>query len=289
MTRATAREAIRQYYWGGPYLLDTYTGAAFAYSFRRLRKTYYGPMVRLRDTTNNAEKDFGTNYLGVFDAAGVVTWLGGHSAAVVTWYDQSGNGLDVTQSTAGDQFSYSATGLGSKPTCLLDGTQTLARATTADTVFGTGAQATVFGVLNQDSTQANNTFFAWDLGGSNRALCHSTLGDVIYWDLGSATDAGGGGRLSVAQPGGWDNAAHIVELYRDSGGTQGIVVDGTSLATGARDDLVSSGTVRFDIGSSQDVNNLKGFLSEVVYWTTDLGSTNRSGARTNINSYYSVF
>src|SRR6185369_4256917 len=108
MTRATAREAIRQYYWGGPYLLDTYTGAAFAYSFRRLRKTYYGPVVRLRDTTSNAEKDFGTTSAGAFDSAAVTTWLGGHSAAVVTWYDQSGNGYNATNATAGTQPAYSA-------------------------------------------------------------------------------------------------------------------------------------------------------------------------------------
>src|SRR4029078_13702126 len=109
MTRATAMEAIRQAYWGVAYLLDTYTNAKAAFSFRRLRKAYYGPVVRLRDTSNNAEKDFGTNYLGFFDSAGVTAWLGGHSAAVAKWYDQSGNASSVFSATVGRQPSYSAT------------------------------------------------------------------------------------------------------------------------------------------------------------------------------------
>jgi hypothetical protein len=98
-------------------LLDTVPGALAAYSFaRKLRLAYSGSLIRLRRSSDNAESDFGANALGDLDTASITTWLSGANGFITTVYDQSGNGYDLTQATAGAQPSYDATGAGGKPT-----------------------------------------------------------------------------------------------------------------------------------------------------------------------------
>jgi len=83
-----------------PLLLDIYTGAKAGYSFRKLRDAYSGNCLRVRRSSDNAEQDIGFsgNYL---DTASMISFVGASvNAYLVTWYDQSGNGYNVTQSTA---------------------------------------------------------------------------------------------------------------------------------------------------------------------------------------------
>lgn len=83
-----------------PLLLDIYTGAKAGYSFRKLRDAYSGSCVRVRRSSDNTEQDIGFsgNYL---DTASMISFVGSSvSAYLVTWYDQSGNGYNVSQSTA---------------------------------------------------------------------------------------------------------------------------------------------------------------------------------------------
>lgn len=261
-----------------PLLLDTYTGAAFAYSFRKLRTAYAGSAVRIRRSSDNTEQDIGFSGNG-FDTTSASNFIGVGSGFIVTWYDQSGNGLDVTQATTTQQPLYSATGLKSLPTANFDGSNdVLARASVS---FGTVTQGTIFAVHQPHNTSVICSLFDF-VPGTQMGAFIPYSDNNIYFDLGST---GAAGRISVA--GSLGTTAHIVELYRDSGNTQAIVVDGTSLNSGTGFTDTVSGTSTLNVGvysGSFDAN-----LSEFVFWTTDLGSTNRTGARTNINSYYLIF
>lgn len=74
-----------------------------AYSTRKLLSAYEGNWVRLRRQSDDAEMDFGfVAATGLVDLAAVAAWAGG-AANVVTWYDQSCNGFDVTQTTQASQ------------------------------------------------------------------------------------------------------------------------------------------------------------------------------------------
>lgn len=84
-------------------------GCSAAYSTRLLRSNYYGPMVRVRRSTDNVEQDF---YGDVFGKLGtrvyaggtsLTSWLGGATGFVTTLYDQSGNVRNVTQTTNANQ------------------------------------------------------------------------------------------------------------------------------------------------------------------------------------------
>ena len=83
-------------------LLDTYSGAAAAYSLRQLSSTYSGNAIKVRRASDNAEQDiaFSNNEL---DTATLETFASGTDAFVTTCYDQSGNGNDMTRTSAANQ------------------------------------------------------------------------------------------------------------------------------------------------------------------------------------------
>ena len=85
-------------------LLDTYPNAAAAYSVRKLRTAYTGSDIRVR-RTDLTEQNIGfvaenldTTALLAFTGTGALD-----SGFITTWYDQSGNGYNATQTTALNQ------------------------------------------------------------------------------------------------------------------------------------------------------------------------------------------
>ena len=81
-------------------LLDLYPSAAAAYSVRLLRTAYTGSAIRVRRSSDNAEQNIGFTALGNLDESSLTSFCSGTDGFVTTWYDQSGNGRNATQSTA---------------------------------------------------------------------------------------------------------------------------------------------------------------------------------------------
>lgn len=75
---------------------------ATAYSLRLLNKDYTGNAIRVRRSSDNAETNIGF-VNGKLDTATLLTFCGAGSGFVTTWYDQSGNGRNATQTTANNQ------------------------------------------------------------------------------------------------------------------------------------------------------------------------------------------
>jgi hypothetical protein len=85
-------------------LLDTYSGAAAAYSAaRRLATAYTGALIRVRRSSDNAEQNIGYDTNNVLDQSALTAFVGANNGFVVTIYDQSGNGRNATQATASNQ------------------------------------------------------------------------------------------------------------------------------------------------------------------------------------------
>lgn len=74
-----------------------------AYSLRKLRNAYTGNAIRVRRSSDNAEADIGFTTSGDLDTVALLAHCGAGSGFVTTWYDQSGNGRNATQTTAGSQ------------------------------------------------------------------------------------------------------------------------------------------------------------------------------------------
>ncbi len=84
---------------GAALLLDTYPGAAAAYSLRKLRTAYTGSCIRVYKQINGSQIDIGF-VNNVLDTTTLLTFAGGNDLQVLTWYDQSGNGNNLTASPA---------------------------------------------------------------------------------------------------------------------------------------------------------------------------------------------
>jgi hypothetical protein len=94
-----------------PALLDRLSTTArsncvAAYAMKRLSSTYLGPTVKLIRASDNTQMDFyadvNGNLMTGLSSTGTTlsSWLSGTSANIVTWYDQTGRGKDVSVSTA---------------------------------------------------------------------------------------------------------------------------------------------------------------------------------------------
>jgi hypothetical protein len=75
---------------------------AAAYSVRKLFFSYTGPQVRIKRSTDNVQANiYMDNFGNITNIEGsseinLTTWLGGATAYVTIWYDQSGNGRHTT-------------------------------------------------------------------------------------------------------------------------------------------------------------------------------------------------
>lgn len=79
--------------------LTSSTPAAAAYSMRKLSSSYSGFALQIRRSSDNATQNIGFTAGGDLDTASLKTFVGAGSGYVTTWYDQSGNGKNLTQAT----------------------------------------------------------------------------------------------------------------------------------------------------------------------------------------------
>lgn len=90
--------------------LDTVTGAGGAWSIRKLSSTYTGNCIKIRRDQDNAELDIGfvNNFV---DKESIVSFVGATGAGyVTTWYDQTGNNRNFTQTAATQQPTIASAG-----------------------------------------------------------------------------------------------------------------------------------------------------------------------------------
>ena len=108
-------------------LLDTLgVAAATAFSLRLLTGSFKGNCCNIRRSSDNAQQNVGFDSQGNFNIGQFSSFVGGGSGFVTKWYDQSGNGFDVSQGTAATQpqISLASTPSG-VPSVLFSGSQFL--------------------------------------------------------------------------------------------------------------------------------------------------------------------
>ena len=85
-------------------LLDSYSGAAAAYSLRKLKSSYTGSAIRVRRSSDNTELNIGFDSDGNLDTYSLSAFVGTGNGFVSIWYDQSGS-YNLIQTTAANQPS----------------------------------------------------------------------------------------------------------------------------------------------------------------------------------------
>jgi len=258
-------------------LLDTYSGAAAAYSLRKLRSAYTGSAIGVRiDTTGQPEYNIGfvDGELDVATLEGYCT--GGLNAFVKTWYDQSGNARNATQTTSANQPQIVSSGsvivnLNNLPTLEFDGIND-------NLIYAPAIN------LNQPLTlflinkYINTSGFKYmvDLGG-DRTLGFPNAGGTngMYF---------GAGLNSNVSP----NVNNSQLWYALANGLNSeLSINNETLIIGNAG--IRGATANLAIGSSSgSVFFVNSFISEFIFYASDQ-STNRTGIETNINDFYSIY
>ncbi|MFC0772545.1 arabinofuranosidase catalytic domain-containing protein [Terrimonas alba] len=91
--------------------LSSSTLASVAYSVRKLSSTYAGYALRIRRSSDNAAQDIGFTAGGHLDTISLKTFVGSGNGFITTWYDQSGNNINLTQATTSQQPVLVASGV----------------------------------------------------------------------------------------------------------------------------------------------------------------------------------
>ena len=148
-----------------------YSGLAAAYSVRRVVSSYSGPAMEVQSGSVSAS--IGFDSLGNLDTASLEAFAGSGDAFVKTWYDQSGNGRDATQTTAVEQPQIVNSGSvivqGTKSALKFDTDSfdlgSYAFSNNANAVFVLKGQNSLAGIMAvQNNTGANQGMVLWDFG-----------------------------------------------------------------------------------------------------------------------------
>ena len=83
-------------------ILDEFPGASAGFSLRRLTKNYFGPLIKVQKQ-GGGTLDIGFDQDGNLDTASLLAFAGTGTCDIDTWYDQSGNGYNLTQPDTGKQ------------------------------------------------------------------------------------------------------------------------------------------------------------------------------------------
>jgi hypothetical protein len=247
-------------------LLDTYTGAAAAYSVRKLDKDYVGSCMRIRRASDDAETDIGFDGNGDLDTAAIAAHCTTSAGYVSIWYDMSGNSNHATQSTASAQPQiYNGTAViteNGKPAIGCDGQKGLE---TGITLGGIGTSFIVGGTQN----------------GTNFGLGATSDGGKFFGiaQNNNTSSSFAGFTLSSTHINGTSYTSPTRDEIYDNVGTQGLLTTVFSIGSSIHDFWLSyRHSASFDDAQFQ----------EYILWQSD-ESSNRTGIETDMNDYFSIF
>lgn len=254
---------------------SVFDGAAAVYSTRiPQNSTYSGPLLRVRRSSDNAEQDIGAvlvadaNGNRWLDTTTLLGWAGSASVFVVVWYDQSGNGRHMTQTTAPAQPRIVNAGVleasGGRPAVWAAAGLSMSTGVSPWLVTGNADRA-INAVVNR---QSGLTMAVWSgQHASNGAwgvdVNISALFAPYTYGVGDATSAG-----VVA------NTISVITATRSAGVSSGFY-NGNARATNSQAINTIATNNGLGIGVRPDATASIGWYSEVVYFGSALQSAIR--------------
>jgi hypothetical protein len=247
------------------YLLDTYSGAAVAYSLRKLSSTYSGSAIRVRRSSDNTEMNIGFNSDGSLNTSALLTFVGVGNGFVTTWYDQSGNNVNANQTVAASQPLIVNSGIlnvvNGKPSVYFNNKF-------LNMNFSSVNNQTYFTVTKFNSVGAYFSRIFGPGGGMHQLYQHSNSKYVMY--------NGGSGLFSTMNT---DTNQKVIGTYWNTGSTSKLYFNGVLNATGNSGSYTATTTT---LGSNQ-TTALE--VQEHLSWQLDYTS-NMLALSTNQKNYY---
>jgi len=242
-------------------LLDTYGGAAAAYSVRRLSSTYEGSLMEVRRSSDNTVQDIGYDSNGDLDTTSLLSFVGAEDGFVRTWYDQSGNGNDATQTTTSSQPQIVSSGNlileNSKPALSCNGTSHFMEINTALS-YTNQDNNSVYAISKSTNTNTRERIVFGGIGVSTRFnLAYESTSNGITYTNSSGFSNGVFTSTSL-------RGSQFL-LYGDKNGTtQEIYANGESLLSNTKgSDTTIDNLKLFSALGSQYLN---GTAQEIILW-----------------------
>ena len=258
------------------FLLDTYSGAAAAYSLRKLRSAYSGSAIRVRRSSDNAEQniEFVNN---VLDTASLLSFCGAGNGFVTTWYDQSGNAVNATQSTAANQ-----------PQIVSSGSMITTNGNNSILFDGTNDSLNLASTINVSSSNYNSFVAKRNVSGRRLFGLSSTDGASYLWGLWSDNNYYLQAKSTHYQGSNSTDTTtnQLLLTGQNAAGTMSMFKNGNTIASSQVSISLTMNIKTIGQYFFGDFTN--GNLQEIVYYNLNQ-SSNRTGIESNINTFYSIY
>lgn len=272
-----------------PYLLNVYSGARAAYSVRLLSSSYSGSCLRVRRSSDNTEQDIGFSGLGLNTTA-LSTFVGAGNGFVTKWYDQSGNAIDLSQTSASEQPQIVSSGTiitqNGLPSISFDraNSTVLTCLAAQESNFDFTSSFGFFFVLKPKNQSGDQIFLdkgQFNFGNSGYYFGTSTSSNLSYTVINSPT--GAGYNLSASSTN--------LQVYSSNlgGGTLIQALNNTNTLTSNGVASATTNNAQLNVGRYGSTNeDFDGWMSEIIIYPTSQ-SANRTGIETNMDNYYSLY
>jgi len=266
-------------------LLDSYPGASVAYSLRALSAGWLaGDVVEVRRSSDGTLQSFTASQIL---NGGILTFTGAGDGFVSTWYDQSGNGFDVTKATTTEQPKIVSSGAlvtkNGVVSILGDGVDDrLYRATASQLVNASDGTWSAFGVAAGDNSSVNSVFFSNDVNTRTAQLLRFNAGDMGVAAISTTPsffiDGAGVADISAMKQMSGIRRLADVEAYYDG------VSNGALATTGTP----QSGTAAICIFNRIDGSPSEmAYIAELICYSDDM-SADRAAIEAEQKAYYNV-
>lgn len=243
--------------------LDDYTtDLATAWSVtRRLFSAFTDPIIKVRRSSDDSLLDIGTLANGLIDSSSLLAFVGAGNGFVHTVYDQSGNGIDLTQAINAIQPKLVTSGVIETNGVYFDGLNfALDTASLSYTNFAAADKVQVLFNLRAENGGANQKLFEHG-GGDIFSGWALVTGTTAFWDAPFPT-----ARVNY-DPTGFFDVNQTMSFERDQT-TSRIRVAGAVGVTGSVSGSIS-GTEIFRIGKALSGGTpWKGWIKDVAIWKT---------------------
>jgi hypothetical protein len=267
------------------YAGDVQNGSAL-FGLSLLRSAYAGQCLKVRRSSDNAEQDVGFASTFVLDTASMLSFCGAGNGFIKTWYDQSGNGRNYSQATAGSQPQIVTSGaltatIGGNPALTFSGGTHLVGGTA--TGYCGNTEFTVFTVLDVTSitgSSGTTSFYNND----------DVWGDTGGWIAGTVRKSSNNfqaGCNNDAAEQTISTATSYVAVAQHTGGKCYTYIN--SQTSGANKTVtnssMSSSVMRIGSGFGASFN---GHIAACVFYSASVSAGNLNSIGAALASYYGV-
>jgi hypothetical protein len=246
--------------------LADYSGAAAAYSVRQLGDANI--CMKVRRSSDNATRNIGFGADGFVDTTAISDFCGSGDGFVVTWYDQSGNAVDASQSTAADQPK------------IYDGTDGVVKENGKAGI----AMLNDAGMTMTDINLNDFSIFTAMYHATNSSVVYGgTVNRILFTNTTTVLQYSGitDGVYSKANT----NQQTLLSAFRDDGVSESVFQNGLGLNQTTQG---GAGAIVLNNINKIRPNDISRIYQELIIYPSDQ-SSNRTGIETNINESFKIY